>query len=257
MGFLEQTDEILDACGREEGSVKPIVTEIKGQKRKRNDKLDKKSSKKRKLSKQISDDENDSDDQLSNDPNLNLTGPIKTSHSKRPFRTYLFSATVPSQSEYLSQTFLHPSHVRIIVGSKHSPPPCIVQHLIFTNTEEAKLPTLRALVLSPESLIPSASAGGKNEKIKMSYDSPAIVFVQSVDRAKELYVWIKNGGLGSLTGSGKIDELGRRVGLVHGEMEGQEREEMVNKFERGEIWTMVATDLVGRGLDWKGAKMVM
>lgn len=48
-----------------------------------------------------------------------------------------------------------------------------------------------------------------------------------------------------------------RVEYVTGEKAKGEREAVIQRFQRGEIWALVATDLIARGIDFKGVNLVV
>jgi ATP-dependent RNA helicase DDX52/ROK1 len=50
---------------------------------------------------------------------------------------------------------------------------------------------------------------------------------------------------------------GIRVGTVHGEKSKAEREKTVREFREGHLWMLVVTELMARGLDFKGIEVVV
>ncbi|KAG0546107.1 hypothetical protein BDA96_02G419300 [Sorghum bicolor] len=79
----------------------------------------------------------------------------------------LFSATLPDSIEALARTIMHDA-IRVIVGRKNSASSLIKQKLIFAGTERGKLLALR-------------------QSFQESLNPPVLIFVQSKERAKELY----------------------------------------------------------------------
>ena len=67
---------------------------------------------------------------------------------------------------------------------------------------------------------------------------PMLVFVQSKDRAKELYEELLYDNL-------TVDQL-------HSDMNAQQRLDAVNRMRRGETWVMVCTEVMARGMDFGG-----
>ena len=70
-----------------------------------------------------------------------------------------------------------------------------------------------------------------------------LIFVQSKERAKHLY-----------------NELAYdRVNLdvIHSDMSQQARNQAITRFRTGETWVLIATDLLGRGLDFLGLNTVV
>ncbi|PIA39309.1 hypothetical protein AQUCO_02600036v1 [Aquilegia coerulea] len=79
----------------------------------------------------------------------------------------LFSATLPESVEELARTIMHDA-VRIIVGRKNSASDLIKQKLIFAGNEEGKFIAFRQI-------------------FKESWTPPVLVFLQSKERARQLY----------------------------------------------------------------------
>ena len=50
---------------------------------------------------------------------------------------------------------------------------------------------------------------------------------------------------------------GIRVGLVHGKITAARRDEAVEKFRSGEVWVLVVTEVLARGMDFRGVKVVV
>ncbi|CAN6481900.1 unnamed protein product [Victoria cruziana] len=135
----------------------------------------------------------------------------------------LFSATLPDSVEELARTIMHDA-VRIIVGRKNSASNLIQQKLIFAGNEEGKLVALRQLFA--ETLNP-----------------PILLFVQSKERAKELYR--------------ELEFANIRAGVIHADLTQAEREDAVDSFRQVKIWVLIATDVVARGMDFKGVNCVI
>ncbi|ESW34721.1 hypothetical protein PHAVU_001G175300 [Phaseolus vulgaris] len=72
---------------------------------------------------------------------------------------------------------------------------------------------------------------------------PVLVFLQSKERAKELY------------GELAFDNI--RVDVIHSDLSQQERENAVDNFRAGKTWVLIATDVVARGMDFKGVNCVI
>jgi ATP-dependent RNA helicase DDX52/ROK1 len=50
---------------------------------------------------------------------------------------------------------------------------------------------------------------------------------------------------------------GIRVGLVHGNITPARRDEAVRNFREGEVWVLVVTEVLARGMDFRGVKVVV
>ncbi|KAH9308001.1 hypothetical protein KI387_035912 [Taxus chinensis] len=135
----------------------------------------------------------------------------------------LFSATLPDSVEELARTIMH-DPVRILVGRKNSASLLIKQKLLFVGSEEGKLLALRQI-------------------FKESWKPPILIFVQSKERAKELYKELL------------YDEI--KVGNIHADLTQAQRESAVEKFREGTTWVLIATDIIARGMDFKGVNCVI
>ncbi|OVA20088.1 Helicase [Macleaya cordata] len=135
----------------------------------------------------------------------------------------LFSATLPDSVEELARTIMHDA-VRVIVGRKNSASELIKQKLVFTGSEEGKLLALR-------------------QSFAESLNPPVLVFVQSKERAKELYRELA------------FDNI--RVDVIHADLSQTQREDAVDNFRAGKTWVLIATDVISRGMDFKGINCVI
>ncbi|CAN8259923.1 unnamed protein product [Cochlearia groenlandica] len=135
----------------------------------------------------------------------------------------LFSATLPDSVEELARSIMHDA-VRVIIGRKNTASESVKQKLVFAGTEEGKHIALRQCFA--ESLNP-----------------PVLIFVQSKERAKELYDELKCENI--------------RVGVIHSDLPSGERENAVDSFRAGETWVLIATDVIARGMDFKGINCVI
>ena len=50
---------------------------------------------------------------------------------------------------------------------------------------------------------------------------------------------------------------GINVDVMHAERSPAQREEVIRRFRTGEIWVLICTDLMARGIDFKGVQMVI
>ncbi|EPX74431.1 ATP-dependent RNA helicase Rok1 [Schizosaccharomyces octosporus yFS286] len=135
----------------------------------------------------------------------------------------LFSATLPSTVEELAQTIAR-DPLRVIIGTKDTSK-TIDQKLLFVGSDASKIVIFRQMIA--------------NGEIKPR----VVIFVQDIERAKALYAELM------------FDEI--HAGVIHGELPEVKREEVLNKFRHGDIWVLIATDLLARGIDFHGVKMVI
>ena len=135
----------------------------------------------------------------------------------------LFSATVPPAVEDLATSTLR-RPVRLVVGEKNAATETISQKLVFCGREDGKLVALRQIV---------------REGIK----PPVLIFVQSVERAVQLFHELVYDGL--------------NVDVLHADRSQAQRDATVQKFRAGKVWVLIATELVARGMDFKGVSLVI
>ena len=150
-------------------------------------------------------------------------------------RTSLWSATMPSSTENLVTAALlatasspSPPHVvRLIVGIKDTSLPTISQALVYTASERGKLLALR-------------------QRLSSGLRAPVLIFVQSIPRAQALF----NEILYDLPTPG-------RIAVLHSELTDAAREETMTRFRLGEVWILITTDLLSRGMDFHGIRLVI
>ena len=135
----------------------------------------------------------------------------------------LFSATIGPLVQELATGFLRRA-VNITVGVENAGAATIEQKLVFVTNEEGKLLAMRQLV--QEGLHP-----------------PVLVFLQSKERAKALFKELLFDGL--------------NVDAIHADRTEQQREAAIANFRRGETWVLICTDLMARGVDFKGVRLVI
>jgi len=138
-------------------------------------------------------------------------------------RIALFSATMPPRVEELARTVLH-NPVRVHIGERNAATVDVEQELVFAGREDGKLIAIRRYI---------------QEGIK----PPILIFVQSKSRAIELFNELVYDGI--------------NVDVIHAERTQQQRDNVVKQFRAGRVWVLIATDLMARGLDFKGVNVVI
>ncbi|CAG9310613.1 unnamed protein product [Blepharisma stoltei] len=136
----------------------------------------------------------------------------------------MFSATMLPTVEIVAKAMLI-NPVKIIVGMKNTTVSTLEQKLTFCSNELGKLIALRQMVQDGE-MVP-----------------PVLIFTQSKERAKELFRELKNDNL--------------RVGMIHAGMNDAQRDIVVKNFRVGNIWILICTDLIARGIDFRGVNLVI
>lgn len=148
-------------------------------------------------------------------------------------RVSMWSATVSSSVEALATSIFTPPtgcsappFLRLLTGVKNTSLPHIKHTLTYVSTEQGKLLSLRNLLTT-------------------SFPLPALIFLQTVPRATALYDEIQ------------YDLLPGRIALLHAQLPDAQREGVMDRFRRGDIWALVTTDLLSRGVDWRGVCLVI
>ncbi|CAI4039116.1 hypothetical protein SMKI_07G0870 [Saccharomyces mikatae IFO 1815] len=139
-------------------------------------------------------------------------------------RKAMFSATIPSNVEEIAQSIMM-DPIRIIIGHKEAANTNIDQKLIFCGNEEGKLIAIRQLVQEGE------------------FKPPIIIFLESITRAKALYHELM------------YDRI--NVDVIHAERTALQRDRIIERFKSGELWCLICTDVLARGIDFKGVNLVI
>ncbi|KAN0100916.1 P-loop containing nucleoside triphosphate hydrolase protein [Tylopilus felleus] len=136
----------------------------------------------------------------------------------------VFSATLPAGVEQLAMGILR-NPIRIVVGLKDTPLPLINQSLTYVADDASKLPSLLTYFAQP-------------------YNPPLLIFTSTQPRATSLAEELTLNGIPN-------------VGCLHAGMTKKEREDAVSRMRRGESWVMVSTEVMARGMDFKGVREVI
>ncbi|KAF3902998.1 hypothetical protein ABW20_dc0107253 [Dactylellina cionopaga] len=180
----------------------------------------------------------DEADVLLDDLFLSQTSSI-VAHLTSPSLSFSFwSATMPSSSETLATNLIssHPSIanaskprklVRLIAGIKDSSLPTIRQTITYTASERGKLMALRQL-------------------FNTSLKTPCLIFLQTIPRAQALHAEI-------------MYDLPtpNRIAVLHSNLSETARSKIMDSFRAGEIWVLITTDLLSRGVDFRGVSLVI
>uniref|UniRef100_W5LQX1 Probable ATP-dependent RNA helicase DDX52 n=1 Tax=Astyanax mexicanus TaxID=7994 RepID=W5LQX1_ASTMX len=143
--------------------------------------------------------------------------------SSPKIRRALFSATFTTEVEQWCKLNLD-NLVCVNIGPRNSAAETVEQELLFVGAENGKLLAMRDL-------------------IKKGFMPPMLVFVQSIERARELFHELVYEGI--------------NVDVIHAERTQQQRDNVVNSFRSGNIWVLICTALMARGIDFKGVNLVV
>jgi ATP-dependent RNA helicase DDX52/ROK1 len=130
--------------------------------------------------------------------------------------------------------------VRLVVGLKDSAVPNVQHKLIYAATEQGKLMGLRQLLHPTDSSVDSGA----------SLRPPFLVFTQTIERAIALHAELlydipaEAGGIS-------------RIAVLHSDLSDTARDTIMTRFRKGEIWVLITTDLLSRGVDFRGINGVV
>ena len=135
----------------------------------------------------------------------------------------MFSATFPPNVSDLANNFLiNPVH--ITVGKKNVAVSTVRQHLLYTGCERGKLFAIRQILAK-------------------GISPPVLIFVDTKSRANALLTELRIDGICAES--------------IHSEIEVHQRDRILRRFRDGDVWILIATDLVSRGIDFVGVHMVV
>ncbi|KAH7546223.1 hypothetical protein FEM48_Zijuj01G0177700 [Ziziphus jujuba var. spinosa] len=193
----------------------------------------------------------------------------------------LFSATLPDYVEEIARTKMHDA-VRVIIGRKNTATETVKQKLIFAGSEEGKLIALRQsfaeCFINPLGMVVDMLVG---YAVLSSLNPPVLIFLQSKERAKELYAELSVANI-------RVDVIHSDLSQMQNNLEKGEslkalsvearkdakclafskrsslsislsskRENAVDDFRAGKTWVLIATDVIARGMDFKGVNCVI
>jgi ATP-dependent RNA helicase DDX52/ROK1 len=130
--------------------------------------------------------------------------------------------------------------VRLVVGLKDSAVPNVQHKLVYAATEQGKLMGLRQL------LHPAASSVDSGPLLR----PPFLVFTQTIERAVALHAELlydipaEAGGI-------------ERIAVLHSDLSDTARDTVMTRFRKGEVWVLITTDLLSRGVDFRGVNGVV
>jgi len=150
-------------------------------------------------------------------------GAIYTACSGGQVVKAMFSATLGPEVETWARLNLD-NMVKVRIGAANSATETVEQSLTYCGTEAGKIEAWRSLV-----------QGGLTP--------PTLVFVQTKERAQELFKELLYDGV--------------HVDVIHSDRSEQQRENTIRAFRAGGVWVLICTELLGRGIDFKGVSLVV
>lgn len=136
--------------------------------------------------------------------------------------------------------------VRLVVGLKDTAVPNVTHRLVYTATEQGKLLAMRQLLHPSTSTSVTGTSGGESEALR----PPFLVFTQTAERATALHDELK---YDIPAAAGGAD----RLGVLHAALADSARSAVVRKFRAGQVWVLITTDVLARGIDFAGVNGVV
>ncbi|KIW70563.1 hypothetical protein PV04_02821 [Phialophora macrospora] len=174
-------------------------------------------------------------------------------------RISMWSATIGSNIEELAVQSVterqkrlkirrngRPPLLRAIVGLKDTSLPTISHRLVYTATESGKLLGMRQLLHPSRPTSASKDEIGKTGPLR----PPFLVFTQTIDRAQALFSELQYDISAEAGGSS-------RVAVLHSSLSQQARSSIMKSFRQGKVWVLITTDLLSRGVDFRGVNVVV
>ncbi|KAL4893687.1 ATP-dependent RNA helicase rok1 [Aspergillus ambiguus] len=150
----------------------------------------------------------------------------------------LAKSTIQERKDLSGTTHSYPL-IRLVVGLKDSAIPNIEHKLVYAATEQGKLLGLRQL------LHPAART-----TTDVHLRPPFLIFTQTISRAVALHSELLYDIPPEAGGSS-------RIAVLHSDLSDSQRSEIMKGFRKGEIWILVTTDLLARGVDFRGINGVV
>ncbi|KAK5095840.1 RNA-dependent ATPase rok1 [Exophiala xenobiotica] len=187
-------------------------------------------------------------------------------------RTSLWSATIGSNIEELAlstitarestlkiQPTSRPPLLRCIIGLKDTSLPNITHKLIYASTEAGKLTGLRQLIRPPPSNTNTNPASSKPQSKQPPplLRPPFLIFTQTIPRATALHSELQYDIPPSTSPSTHPDSNVPRIALLHSSLTTPQRTAIMHNVRAGKIWILITTDLLSRGIDFRGVNGVV
>ncbi|GIQ88880.1 hypothetical protein KIPB_011229 [Kipferlia bialata] len=135
----------------------------------------------------------------------------------------LFSATLRDDVVMAAETFLR-DPISVVVGNPHGSTRAVRQELSYVGEERHKIYTLKKLL-----------AG--------AIAPPVLVFCSTQARVLAVYK--------------AMADVAVPIGFLHGSRTPQQRQKTIDELRRGEIWVLLTTNLLARGIDIPGVSLVV
>ncbi|CAK7268142.1 RNA-dependent ATPase rok1 [Sporothrix epigloea] len=140
--------------------------------------------------------------------------------------------------------------IRLVVGLKDTAVPNVTHRLVYTATEQGKLLAMRQLLHPSTSTSVTGSGRAESAGESEALRPPFLVFTQTAERATALHDELK---YDIPAAAGGAD----RLGVLHAALGDSARSAVVRRFRAGQIWVLITTDVLARGIDFAGVNGVV
>lgn len=120
---------------------------------------------------------------------------------------------------------------------RDTPLPSIRQSLVYVADESSKLPSLIAYLTS-------TSAPSTDPTAPQPWAPPILIFTSTQPRATSLYTNLMLYNLPN-------------VDVLHASLSNAQRMDVIRRMREGKCWILVCTEVMARGMDFKGIKGVI
>ncbi|KAL9086890.1 MAG: hypothetical protein Q9165_006896 [Trypethelium subeluteriae] len=180
----------------------------------------------------------------------------------------LWSATMGSNIEQLAQSTVEERIkslsdssqavprplIRLVVGLKDTALPTISQRLIYAATEQGKLLALRQMIHPTAPTTTTTTSRNRSDPSPNTtlpvLTPPLLIFTQTIPRAQSLHTELLYDIPVSAGGS-------TRIACLHASLPPKARAAILTRFRKGEVWILITTDLLARGMDFRGVNAVV
>ena len=135
----------------------------------------------------------------------------------------LFSATYSSDIKNWCKSYFT-NMIRVTIGKTNRAPVSLTQEVVFVGNEEGKLIAIRNL-------------------LRDGFEPPILIFVDNKERASSLFK--------------ELIYENVNVDVINADRSQLQRENTIRSFRQGKLWVLISTELISRGIDFKGVKLIV
>jgi ATP-dependent RNA helicase DDX52/ROK1 len=135
----------------------------------------------------------------------------------------LFSATYSADIKNWCKSYFS-NMIRVTIGKTNRAPVSLTQEVVFVGNEEGKLIAIRNL-------------------LREGFEPPILIFVENKERANSLFK--------------ELIYENVNVDVINADRSQLQRENTIRSFRQGKLWVLISTELISRGIDFKGVKLIV